>query len=73
MLNLLREYSKKSPYLSKFPPSQMGVEFNLKGLRLKIVGGKYSVILESRFWALLVIVAGSVTLLLVAQLAIRSP
>lgn len=57
MLNLLREYSKKSPYLSKFPPSQMGVEFNLRGLRLKIVGGKYSVILETRFWTLLAIVA----------------
>ncbi len=57
MLNLLRESSKKSPYRSKFPVPELGVEFNLKGLRVPIGLGKYCLILEQRFWYMLGTVA----------------
>ncbi|MBX9693724.1 MAG: DUF58 domain-containing protein [Cyanobacteria bacterium] len=57
MLNLLKEYSKKSPYRSRFTYPKLGSEFSLSGLKIPLLGGKYSIILESRFWAVLSVVA----------------
>lgn len=56
MLSLLRESSKKSPYQSKFPPPKLASEFSLKGTRVPS-GGGYTLILEMRFWYLVVVVA----------------
>ncbi|MCA9801473.1 MAG: DUF58 domain-containing protein [Cyanobacteria bacterium HKST-UBA02] len=50
MLNLLKEYSKKSPYQSKFQPPAIGVEFSLQGLIVSVPGGRFKLVLENRFW-----------------------
>ncbi len=57
MLNLLKEYSKKSPYRSRFTYPNLGAEFALSGLKIPLIGGKYSIILENRFWIVLTVVA----------------
>lgn len=59
MLNLLKEYSKKSPYLSRFVVPEPGSEFDLKGVEFSVPGTGYKVVLEARFW-----IAVSVVLLI---------
>ena len=56
MLNLLKEYSKKSPYQSKFDIAEPGVEFKLSGLELNLPGTPYKVVLETRFWVAIAVV-----------------
>jgi uncharacterized protein (DUF58 family) len=56
MLSLLRESSKKSPYQSRFAPPKLASEFNLKGTRVP-TGQGYTLILETRFWYLVAVVA----------------
>lgn len=56
MHSLLKESSKKSPYLSRFPAPKLSREFELKGMRIRF-GKSYSLILEKRFWYLVGVVA----------------
>ncbi len=55
MLNLLKEYSKKSPYQYRFPPPAQGEKFSLEGLRfhLPILTGSYSVVVQKNFFSFL--------------------
>ncbi len=55
MLNLLKEYSKKSQYQYRFPPNAQGEKFSLEGLRfhLPILTGSYSVVVQKNFFSFL--------------------
>ena len=57
MLNLLKEYSKKSPYLSRFKLPEPGSEFELSGFEFEVPGTSYKVVLEARFWISCCVVA----------------
>lgn len=56
MLSLLKEYSKKSPYLSKFEIPEPGAEFELNGMEIKLPGTPYTIVLEKRFWISVIVV-----------------
>ena len=52
MLNLLKEYSKKSPYQYRFPLASQGEKFSLEGLNfgLPALTGSYSLIVQKNFY-----------------------
>lgn len=56
MLSLLKEYSKKSPYLSKFENKELGSKFKLQGMEFKIPGTPFKLVLEKRFWIALLVI-----------------
>ncbi len=56
MLNLLKEYSKKSPYQYRFPLKPQGEKFSLEGLRFRLpaLTGSFSLVVQKNFYYFLI-------------------